>query len=46
VQVISEIKFLMRGHRFISFVKVDCSQNSVSHSLANLVRSEDHTVMW
>jgi ribonuclease HI len=46
VQTISEIKFLLKGTRLISFVKVDRSQNRVSHCLANLARAESRSMVW
>jgi ribonuclease HI len=45
-QIISEIKFLMQGTRVISFVKVDRTQNRVSHCLANLARAHSRTMVW
>jgi ribonuclease HI len=45
-QIISEIKFLMQGTRVISFVKVDRTQNRVSHCLANLARADSRTMVW
>jgi hypothetical protein len=44
--LIEEIKFLANGDRHISFVKVDRSQNRVSHCLANFARTELCTVVW
>jgi hypothetical protein len=45
-KTISEIKFLLKGTRLISFVKVDRSQNRVSHCLANLARAKSRTMVW
>jgi hypothetical protein len=39
VPLTSEIRFLVNGSRYISFVKVDRSKNRVSRSLANFATS-------
>jgi ribonuclease HI len=44
--VISAVKFFFSGDRNISLVKVDRSQNRVSHCLANFARAEAHTMVW
>jgi ribonuclease HI len=44
--IISEIKLLANGTTNVSFVKVDRSQNRVSHCLANFARTESRTMVW
>jgi hypothetical protein len=44
--LISEIKVLVSGSRFISFVKVDRTQNRDSHCLVNFSRAEGRTDTW
>ena len=45
--LISEIRFLVENSsRHISFVKVDCLQNWVSHCLANFARTAARTMVW
>jgi hypothetical protein len=44
--LIANIKNLCKNIRVISVVKVDRSQNRVSHCLANLERTEGTTHVW
>jgi hypothetical protein len=46
MHLISEIRFLVNEDREIIFVKVDISQNRVSHRLANLARMDKLTMTW
>jgi hypothetical protein len=44
--LIAEIRDLVSTNRQFSFVKVERSQNRVSHCLANFARAEARTAVW
>jgi hypothetical protein len=44
--LVAEAKTLKDSMRIVSFLKVDRSQNSASHSLANYGRLNNHTDVW
>lgn len=45
-QLVSEMKTLLFQGRRVDIVKVDRSQNSVSHVLGNFARVEERTAVW
>jgi hypothetical protein len=44
--LISEVRLLFSHERVFNIVKVERSQNMVSHTLANLARVDHSSVIW